>query len=274
MSVIYERRDINYEAFFVDMDFYPHIHEKIEIIYVCEGIIRTKIGNVQKVMYPGDLCIVFPEIIHSYHHVEGPNYVLTLIFDAALVENYKLLLSSKCPEDPFLSAKGVHPDIIQSFNTIAVDRYWNFDQRLLQGYLTIILGQILNHFILVPREKADIFLPDLLTFLSCHYMDNLTLNDLAHQFGISKYRISRCFSQKIGCNFNSYINTLRIQHAEKMLVTTDNSITEISYQSGFESLSTFYRVFNQFYGLSPTDYKKHTKKCHFVLQKHSNSNQN
>ena len=35
MSFFYEKRDYNYEAFFVDMDFVPHMHEKIEIMYVC-----------------------------------------------------------------------------------------------------------------------------------------------------------------------------------------------------------------------------------------------
>ena len=52
MSFFYEKRDYNYEAFFVDMDFVPHMHEEIEIMYVCEGIVDTKIGNCQKMMAP------------------------------------------------------------------------------------------------------------------------------------------------------------------------------------------------------------------------------
>ncbi len=45
---------------FVDMDFVPHMHEKIEIMYVCEGIVDTKIGNCQKIMAPGELSISLP----------------------------------------------------------------------------------------------------------------------------------------------------------------------------------------------------------------------
>ena len=265
MSFFYEKRDYNYEAFFVDMDFVPHMHEKIEIMYVCEGIVDTKIGNCQKMMAPGELSIVFPDVIHSYRRAGVPNYLLTVIFDSALVENYKLLLSSKQPEYPFLAADQVHPDIIHAFNTIVLDRYWTYDQRLLQGYLYVIMGQILNCFNLIPREKPDFFLPDLLTYLSCHYMENLSLDDLSHEFGISKYHISRCFSQKIGCSFTNYLNALRIQNANKMLLTTELPVTDISYQSGFESLSTFYRVFQQFHGITPSEYKRNMKKSYSLL---------
>ena len=123
MSFFYEKRDYNYEAFFVDMDFVPHMHEKIEIMYVCEGIVDTKIGNCQKIMAPGELSIAFPDVIHSYRRAGVPNYLLTVIFDSALVENYKLLLSSKQPEYPFLAADQVHPDIIHAVSYTHLDVY-------------------------------------------------------------------------------------------------------------------------------------------------------
>ena len=87
-------------------------------------------------------------------------------------------------------------------------------------------------------------------------MEPLTLDNLAHHLGVSKYQISRFFSQKIGCNFSTYLNALRVQHAEKLLTATDFPVTEICYLAGFESLSTFYRVFSQINGISPTAYKK------------------
>ncbi len=260
MSVLYEKRDVNYEAFFVDrMNFYPHIHEKIELLYVCEGSLNVNIGNIQKTLNPGELSIVFPNQIHSYHTTQY-NYVLTLIFSPKLVENYYQLLFLKQPEFPFLDASQVHPDIVHAFNTVVLDRYWDGDQSLLQGYLTIILGQVLGRLSLVTCPKTDDFLPNLLTYLSNHFTENISLNDLSHQMGISKFQISRCFSQRIGCNFNTYLNTLRIQHADKMLTTTDLPVTEISYLSGFESISTFYRVFQQIHGMAPVPFKNDSKR--------------
>ena len=96
-------------------------------------------------------------------------------------------------------------------------------------------------------------------------MENLSLDDVSHEFGISKYHISRCFSQKIGCSFTNYLNALRIQNANKMLLTTELPVTDISYQSGFESLSTFYRVFQQFHGITPSEYKRNMKKSYSLL---------
>ena len=47
MSFFYEKRDYNYEAFLVDMDFVPHMHEKIEIMYVKASSIQ-KLETVRK----------------------------------------------------------------------------------------------------------------------------------------------------------------------------------------------------------------------------------
>lgn len=257
MSVVYEKREINFEAFFTHMDFYPHIHETLEIIYICSGDVTITIGSAQKTLYAGELSIVFPNMVHSYH-ARQPNYVLTLIFSPELVGNYHQLLFSRQPANPFLTAEQIHPDIINAFNTISLDRHWKQDQRLLQGYLYVILGQILSSTGLTAREKTDAFLPDLLTYISNHFSESITLESLAHHLGFSKFEISRCFSKRIGCNFNTYVNTLRIQQVEKLLITTDLSVTEASYQAGFESLSTFYRVFHQFHGVSPSAYKQKT----------------
>lgn len=85
MAIIYEKRDISFEAFFVPMDFYPHIHETLEIIYLCEGEVTITIGSSSKTLHAGELSIVFPNIVHSYHSTQ-PNYVLTVIFSPELVE--------------------------------------------------------------------------------------------------------------------------------------------------------------------------------------------
>ena len=50
-----------------------------------------------------------------------------------------------------------------------------------------------------------------------------------------------------------------------MLLTTELPVTDISYQSGFESLSTIYRVFQQFHGITPSEYKRNMKKSYSLL---------
>ena len=57
-------------------------------------------------------------------------------------------------------------------------------------------------------------------------------------------------------SFNDYVNTYRFNTASEMLITTDASITEIAYESGFQSIRSFNNTFKKLSGLSPSEYRK------------------
>jgi AraC family transcriptional regulator of adaptative response / methylphosphotriester-DNA alkyltransferase methyltransferase len=52
-----------------------------------------------------------------------------------------------------------------------------------------------------------------------------------------------------------YLNTLRVAHAQQLLVNTDQSVLEIALESGFGSASQFYVNFNRLCGVSPKAYR-------------------
>ena len=65
----------------------------------------------------------------------------------------------------------------------------------------------------------------------------------------------RQFKKYTGQTITNYINHLRVQEAINQLKVEDDKIITVAYSVGFESLSTFYRVFKDVTGKSPTDYK-------------------
>jgi len=86
--------------------------------------------------------------------------------------------------------------------------------------------------------------------------DGLTLASLAQQLKIPKHHLSQVFSLRIGKNFNTYINELRINHAIELMHTRPElSITEIFMASGFTAKASFNRYFKQFRGTTPTEYR-------------------
>ncbi len=97
---------------------------------------------------------------------------------------------------------------------------------------------------------------------ACSYIiDNceheLTLESAAAQAGFSTCYFSRIFKQFTNYNFVEYLALQRIKKARLLLSDPDKSITEISYQAGFKSISTFNRVFRQYRGCSPSEYRKY-----------------
>src|SRR5690606_25243330 len=90
--------------------------------------------------------------------------------------------------------------------------------------------------------------------------DRLSQTSLAHQLKISKHHLSQVFSLRIGKNFNTYINELRINHAiELMRAYPEWTITEIFLASGFTAKASFNRYFKQFQGCTPTEYRNGIK---------------
>lgn len=103
--------------------------------------------------------------------------------------------------------------------------------------------------------------------LACTYIQEnceqaLTLTMVAEHVGFSTYYMSRLFKQITSYSFVEYLTWQRIKLAQRLLADSQVSITEVSYQAGFKSISTFNRVFHQYLGCSPRDYRKSYLKGH------------
>lgn len=106
----------------------------------------------------------------------------------------------------------------------------------------------------VAGTKADI--NEILDYINNHYMEDMYLDGLSEQFGISPSYLSKLIKDHSGMNFVSYLASLRIEMAKKLLLETKMSITEIYEKCGFNNRTTFIRTFKKTIGLPPSDFRK------------------
>lgn len=92
-------------------------------------------------------------------------------------------------------------------------------------------------------------------YLATHFKENVSLKEMARELGYSQYLLSRVFSGVFHTNFNQYVNRLRLDCAIGLLERTNQTITDIWINAGFESQRTFQRVFKNRYHLSPREYR-------------------
>lgn len=83
----------------------------------------------------------------------------------------------------------------------------------------------------------------------------LKLSDVAKAVGSNRSYVSHYFNQELGTTFFDYVNGLRIEYACELLLSTDDSIDSVAVSSGFNSPSTFYRVFQQIKGCTPSNFR-------------------
>ena len=101
---------------------------------------------------------------------------------------------------------------------------------------------------------------DMANYLQSNYKNNISLTELARIFSFTPNYCGPLFKQMTGITFNDYLNNLRVKHACKLLLSSNLSIREIAYDSGFNSLEYFYSTFKKFYGITPAKYRKLTPK--------------
>lgn len=87
------------------------------------------------------------------------------------------------------------------------------------------------------------------------YREKITLRSISGEIHMTEESFSRFFSKMMSKPFFSFLNEYRINAACKMLIESDLSVTQISYECGFESLPFFYRQFKRFKGNSPKQFR-------------------
>ena len=91
------------------------------------------------------------------------------------------------------------------------------------------------------------------------YLDSeLKLADIADELKVSRHHASQIINECFGVSFYEYLNNLRIQEAEKLLLddeAMDMNITDIAYKSGFNNRMSFYNTFRKHFGVTPSEFR-------------------
>ena len=103
------------------------------------------------------------------------------------------------------------------------------------------------------------------SFIAQNYMDELRLKQLADIAGMSSSAFSRFFKLHTGRNLSEYIIDIRLGYAARLLVDTSRSISEISFECGFNNLSNFNRIFKRKKGCSPSEFRENYHKTRIIV---------
>jgi AraC-like DNA-binding protein len=97
-------------------------------------------------------------------------------------------------------------------------------------------------------------------FISKNYIHKVHLKEVAYLVNMSEQSFSRFFSKMMGRPFFTFLNEYRINIAVRMLLDGDNSVSEIAYSCGYESLPFFHKQFNKYRGGTPLVFRKNHHK--------------
>lgn len=105
------------------------------------------------------------------------------------------------------------------------------------------------------KDKKQSDIEQMLQYIDLHFRDNPSVGTVAEAVGKSPDYFSKYFKKHVGCGYSEYLNKRKTECAEVLLRISDMSITEICFNSGFDSMSNFLRVFKLLTGSTPSDYR-------------------
>lgn len=91
--------------------------------------------------------------------------------------------------------------------------------------------------------------------LAENFFEATNLDSAASMLGLSRRRFTQLFREVTGTSWLAYVRKLRIDHAKKLLESTDRTVLSVAFECGFEDLSTFYRAFKRETDESPNKWR-------------------
>jgi len=238
-----------------------HFHDAHELYYLEKGHTKYFVGDDIYILEPGDMVFVPGGVFHKTDSENNCNMERTLLsFDDDFAgDEYEKYIDElkkdrfiKIPQKHLLSIK----DILQKIEVESLHRGRDFDQ-MQKLYLRELLVLISRYGVKTDSGnlgEAYTIMQDAAKFITGNCRLELSLEFLSKKYSMSPSHFSKQFKHITGVGLSEYINVSRISLAEKLLVKTNKTITEIAGECGFNDSNYFASVFKKIKGITPKKY--------------------
>jgi len=250
----------------------PHNHDFFEIFLITKGEAFHRINDKQEIIEEGDLVFIRPNDIHNYEKSDDkscelinlafPELTMLKLFEyfGEGFHSDKLLLAEFPPK---IRLSKIEKDIlVNRFEKLNTLRRTN--KKKIKTELRILLADIFSRYFTTGDESSNEIIPSWLVKLKVEMerKENFVLGikkmyDLCER---TPEHLSRSFKKYFNESPTDYITNLRLNYTANLLTNSDEDITNISMDCGFENLSHFYHLFKKKFYASPKEFRlKHQK---------------
>lgn len=257
-------------TFSMDSD---HFHDSYEIYYLLAGERNYYVNNLVYALRSGDLIFINRNELHrtmAQGTVRHERILINFRHDllAGLMEHMPLELPFFHEQCLLLRPDAHEQGIIENL-LFAMLEEQKAERTQQTPYLQTLLIQLLIGMNRIRESAPDAIAPvnndkqrkayEIIDYLQTHYAERLTLEQLSETFFLSSTYLCRLFKQSTGFTIVEYLNTVRVQEAQRRLRETNDKVTRIAEDTGFDNIAHFGRVFKAVAKRSPLQYRKQNR---------------
>jgi AraC-like DNA-binding protein len=254
-----------------------HYHQEFELSFITEGSGKRIVGDSVENFYPGDLIFIGPRIPHVWlsgssslkqHSGRTLESVYLLFNQSILPEGLTML-----PEFDYVnraihySERGLRitGETLNHVSRIMLQLpYLSNIKRLMYFYeIMDMIGRSESFSYLASADyvktkfhPANKRVKSIHEYMMKNYHEEVTLQQIADLVHMAPASVSRFFKTATGLTLFEYLNKIKIDLARQLLLNTDLSVVDISYDCGFNNLSHFNKQFKKFNQVSPRQFRK------------------
>lgn len=253
-----------------------HWHDEMEIILVRKGTFEININLKNYIAKAGELILIRPRTLHALRQYNDEGTELkTIVFHIDMLKSH---MNDACTVkylNPFWEERYTAPliltpqmngyeEILMSFNKIIT--IYSVKEKFFEMEMKSELFRLFYLFFKYTFEKKtnDIGIKEetiknvkiVIEYIQENYMNAISIGELASIIHFSEQYFMRFFKKYTGMTCVDYINDYRLNKASYLLVTTDDSIMEISGKVGMNHVSYFNLMFKRKFGMTPKEYRK------------------
>lgn len=226
-----------------------HQHDKAQLLLVYGGIAYLQTN--EKDFY-----------IPSNHYIWIPkNYPHNLMFNTQDLYIINLYFPSDGVSG-FYDELGIYPVSKLLSEMLSFSEKWQGDYykgswefEFLTTLRNVLSKENLKKFSIQLPTTDDQRLNAIIDHVRNRLREDLSLDTIARQFGMSVRSLTRLFQTKLHITFIQYLKMLRIIRAMELIKDTDLNITEIAYEVGYSNISAFSNNFQQLTNMRPSEFK-------------------
>lgn len=247
-----------------------HWHEDFQFILCISGTVKIRTLSNEVILLKNDGIFINKNVVHQVLAQNNGHYY-SFVFPEQLISFYSgsptiqyINSISTCEQLPFYYfSRNINwcskcLDYLHELASIEKNKPVYYEYEILTLISRLWLEMLKNIELPEYKNKSttekrmEIFL----FYITLHYSQAISLDDLAKSAHVSKSECLRCFKQTLQTTPYKYLTEFRLKQSIELLTTTSLSIGEISSKVGFNQFSHFGKCFKEKTGVSPSQYRK------------------
>lgn len=251
-----------------------HWHEELQFCIVTKGNINFNVDGDSIILSEGEGIFINARQLHQAKNYKGSDCsYISVVFNSDFISSFAGSLINIKYIQPYIDNSRINYCILKNDidwksvilnNIFKIYEEYNKMEMGFELHIFILLIEVWNiliksYFVSFPNDNAgnnSLHIKNIIGYICDHYMEKIELNDLAKEVNLSKSTCCREFKKYMNCTIFEYIINYRLVASSNLLISTNDSISDIAYQCGFGSTSYFIEKFKMKTGVSPSIYRR------------------